>query len=312
MFKSVAKNFNPATILVLVALVFAVTGGAYAASGGGGASHATALSAKKKSKKGGSAGKPGPRGPAGPAGPAGPQGPAGPAGAKGENGAAGSNGTNGSNGENGKEGAPGKNGESPTGKAFAGSKGTCTENQGGVEFKAGSTGTPSYACNGKEGSPWTAGGTLPTGASEHGTWTLTGRYKRLDYVNVPISFPIPLAAALEENQVHVVPGQTKAEFEAGQFPTPPTGCKGTYEKPEAESGNLCLFVTEEGKLLEELGVPVNNPPFGTLGSEQVLNGEKLIGGGAGVSGAVIHGEAEFKSPATEGQLLTHGVWVVTG
>ena len=84
-------HFGPATAIAFLALVFAITGGAFAATGGngGGSSHATliASAAKAKSKV-----KVGPRGPAGPAGKNG---------ANGANGAAGPQGPQGPKGENG-------------------------------------------------------------------------------------------------------------------------------------------------------------------------------------------------------------------
>ena len=193
MFSRIRKHLTPSTAIAFAALIFALTGGAYAATGGG-ASHATlTASAAKAKKKSAPAGKPGPRGPAGPAGaagaagPAGPVGPAGPAGAKGETGAAGT-GTTGAEGKKGKEGkgTPGAPGASVTATEFTGSKpgSKCTE--GGSEFKIGTAAT--FACNGEagnngtngtngatgatgpEGSPWVDGGTLPSGSSEKGQW----------------------------------------------------------------------------------------------------------------------------------------------
>jgi hypothetical protein len=139
MFHRVRRHLNASTLIALLALVFAVTGGAFAATGHGG-SPASALASVKA---GAAKSKRGPRGPQGPAGPAGkngapgPAGPAGPAGAKGETGAAGANGSNGSNG------AP------VTTATFKTEKGGCKE--GGVElFSASGT---SYVCNGEESTP---------------------------------------------------------------------------------------------------------------------------------------------------------------
>jgi Collagen triple helix repeat (20 copies) len=96
------RHFNATTIIAIVALVFAMTGGAYAVTGGGnGGAHATAQIAKKKKKKGKAKVLRGPRGPKGATGATGPAGPAGPAGPQGP---AGKDGTNGATG---KEGPPG-------------------------------------------------------------------------------------------------------------------------------------------------------------------------------------------------------------
>jgi hypothetical protein len=121
-------------IISIVALVAALGGGAYAASGG--------LNGKQKkevekiAKK--YAGKPGAAGPAGPAG------------TKGDSGTAGSNGTNGSNGVD---------GASATVEAFTGSKGTCTA--GGATVKG--TGSEANVCNGKNGQPGLNGSTVLNG-----------------------------------------------------------------------------------------------------------------------------------------------------
>lgn len=98
------NRFGIPGVISVVALVFAMIGGAYAANHNGGAT----ASAKAK-------GKPGPRGPRGKPGPAGPQGPPGP---KGDTGPAGP------------AGAPGKDGQTgfaqtlPSGQTVAGTWGT--------------------------------------------------------------------------------------------------------------------------------------------------------------------------------------------
>jgi Collagen triple helix repeat (20 copies) len=223
MYQHIRKHLTPSTLIAFVALVFALTGGAFAASshngsgsnptasagGRAGASNsllATVAKAKAKTKAG-------PRGPAGPkgatgaTGPAGPAGPAGATGPAGSQGPAGANGTNGSNGEAGKEG---KQGEA-----------------------------------GNEGSPWTDNGTLPAGSTETGTWMVSVSRATKEEIEgevppdfgneeVGISFPIPLSA---EPTPHYI--ETK-EVEEEKLPD---GCKGTAIKPEAEPGNLCVFAT---------------------------------------------------------------------
>jgi hypothetical protein len=117
------------------------------------------------------------------------KGPAGPAGPSGSTGLMGATGLTGATGIIGKEGPQGKAGvEGKEGKA-------------GVEGKEGKAGV-----EGKEGSPWTAGGTLPKGATETGTWTAKPGAGETQLVS--IGFPIPLAAELEASAVHIAPDAT--------------------------------------------------------------------------------------------------------
>jgi Collagen triple helix repeat (20 copies) len=174
MFSAIRKHLNSATVVAFVALIFAMTGGAFAASGHGGGSGskasaflvATAAKSKAKPKV-----KVGPRGPAGPkgapgaTGPAGATGPQGPQGAKGEAGPA----SVGTEGKEGKEGRQGPQGE------------------------PGKDGTTGFS------------ETLPPGKTETGTWAV-------GFTEVPtlisISFNIPLEKELESTQVHYVPNGT--------------------------------------------------------------------------------------------------------
>lgn len=287
MFSALRKQITPATILALMALVFAITGGAFAAAGGsrgnspakekastGRAASPTAAVAKKKSKSTGARGPAGPKGATGATGALGATGPAGPTGSAGGTGPAGTNGQN------------GQNGESVTNTVL--SKGaTCKE--GGAEFKVG-TGAATHACNGekgKEGSPWTPNNTLPAGATETGTWGGNVTYETTD---IPISFPIPLAKALEGSKVHAI-NTEEGEKEAKESPAIAKGeCKGTYISPGAESGNLCVFVTPGLGNAHEISAIVNfnhSPPelgAGTTGTlleipmgDDVHAGEPVLG-----------------------------------
>ncbi len=237
MFQRVRKHITPSGVIALVALVFAITGGAFAATGGG-SSHVrlTASAAKSKAKA-----KTGPRGPAGPkgatgaagaTGPAGAQGPGGAAGAKGENGAAGAPGAPGEPGAPGKNGS---NGSSVSTKEFTGTKESCKE--GGNELKAGAATT--YVCNGKEGSPWTAGGTLPPKATETGVWNIAGLSQdEFGDVYPAISLPIPLTSASTG-------GATKVKIHFVNFEEENVaGCKGSNATPTAEAGYLCIYAAK--------------------------------------------------------------------
>lgn len=201
-------------VVAVVALVAALAGGAYAASG--------ALTGKQKkevatiAKK--YAGKRGPKGATGPAGLAGTPGAAGIPGAEGKPGPAGAAGAAGKSVTLGAE-TPGVN---------------CAEGGTKVEVE----GTPAskrYICNGQEGSPWTAGGTLPAGETETGSWgdfTLTAGVSASS-----ISFPIPLAE--DPEVVAIKEGQAGVEQAAK--------CPGfdTEGTPQAAAGVLCIYASNE-------------------------------------------------------------------
>ena len=254
MIGSIRKRLSYANVGVTLALVFAMTGGAYAAG------HYVITSTKQikpsvLKQLQGKTGKAGKTGPAGTAGLAGPAGPTGPKGANGTNGAPGTNGTNGTSVTSSEEN-PGAN---------------CKA--GGSKFVA-ANGT-TYACNGENGSPWTAGGTLPPGATETGVWSLTGGGNGETYV--PLSFTIPLAQPLGSSQVHYVP-----EKGAGV-------CKGTAEEPTAPSENLCVYQSA-----------LNSATAGGIWNFSGLEA------GTSVSGAYVFFEGVTSSSSGL------GTWAVTG
>jgi hypothetical protein len=285
MFMKIRKQVTPSTIIALLALVFALTGGAFAAGNhtGNGSPASTASAsyragtakAKAKSKTGAR----GPAGPAGKTGPAGATGPAGPAGPTGPQGPQGSQGTAGTNGEN---GTPGTAGTSVTGKVISpGPSSVCKE--GGSEFIA-AEGKKTTACNGKEGSPWTAGGTLPAEKTETGTYAVRWTNNANDeIVSAALSFPIALGTAPEE--ARFVPINETA-----------TGCTGTAESPTAAPGFLCVY---EGRA--SIGYK------GGLGYHYLVN---PAGGEVGTTGAEII--FATNEPQTVGeQVSADGTWAVT-
>ena len=223
MFSTLRTRFGIPGVISVMALVFAMLGGAYAAQSNSGGSKATASAKAKKL-----------RGPKGAAGPAGPVGPAGPAGPKGEKGA---DGTNGGEGLTGPAGTPGKSVELSEVEATNEPAEEPCEERGGVEVEVEGSGDKQYVCNGIQGSGGGGGGlpeTLPKGATLTGAWDagVPEGLSPTGTVATAISFPVPLSAA---------PGTVFVPAE-GQGSNPdPVNCPGTVEAPQAVSGWLCLY-----------------------------------------------------------------------
>ena len=227
MFSTLRTRFGIPGVISVIALVFAMFGGAYAASNSSGG-HAVASKAKKAKT-----GQRGPRGPRGATGPAGPQGPAGLAGPAGPQGAKGDPGT---------AGSPGSAGTSVTSTELSIGDENC-EN-GGSEFTSASGTT--YACSGGEGpegpagadgSPWAVGG-LPAGATETGTWAM-GEYLTPTFAEMSISFTVPLAEG-KTVAVHMITNTGEEELPGGTK-QPSTICTGSKTNPTAPPGNLCIY-----------------------------------------------------------------------
>jgi hypothetical protein len=279
MFSPLRNRFGIPGAISVIALVFALMGGAYAASDGGDGATASAKKNAKKAKRGPR----GKRGPAGPAGPAGPQGPAGAAGAKGANGAKGADGTDGDDGKsvltNVFTTADEEN-EEPEGEP-------CDLN-GGIEVEVEGSGNPTYACNGaagtpgEKGEPWTLGGTLPSEAMLTGNWGGNAWIDTGDSLRMPISFPIPLSAStvahLNEGAGELVPGPHLKILDVGQEET--AECPGTLTAPEAAPGFLCIYTGE----LQNVGFIFEEPSLGKLLVTPVVPG---ITPGVASSGAMI-------------------------
>ncbi len=217
MFSTLRTRFGIPGVISVIALVFAMFGGAYAASNSSDGGKATASAKAKKGPRG-------PKGPKGDAGPAGPQGPAGPAGAKGDTGTAGSNGSPGA------PGSPGADGKSVAGENIA-ANGACGKATG-VKYTLNAVST--NVCNGVNGE---TGFTkeLPAGATETGTWRFfsdPNNEPESGWQYTPIGFSIPLSADAAEAM----------EWEAHDKSEGPTGnCPGTVENPQAEPGFLCIY-----------------------------------------------------------------------
>lgn len=209
-------------VIAIIALVAAMTGGAYAAL-----SSADKKVIKKEAKKFSKQfakqfAKPGPAGPQGPAG------------------TNGTNGKDGTNGTNGAPGAPGKDGETPTGTAFTGSKtvGSTTCTEGGLEYKTASQ--TRLVCNGAKGTTGFTD-TLPAGKTETGVWSAINATGSTPSLLLNFSFNIPLAegSTYEANWINAA-----GEAKVGSL----TNCPGSASEPEALPGNLCVYTTNAEKV----------------------------------------------------------------
>lgn len=271
MFSRIRKRFTYANLALTLALVFVMSGGALAASKYLITSTKQISPKVLKSLKGAS-GKNGANGPAGAIGPGGPAGPAGSAGGLGPEGKEGKAGTNGKNGTNGK---------SVT--VTTESKGAHCE-EGGSSFEQEGSGTKAYACN---GSPWTAGGTLPSKATEKGTWAILGTAANAGESFVySISLPIPLKAPIKEANIGYF----------GFFsptPTESTECPGGFTNPGAIPGQFCIYAKEVTNLTLEKIEDVQIP--GTTSELEI-----------GETGAMIG-----LTSTAAGPVVARGTWAVT-
>jgi hypothetical protein len=319
--KAIRGHMTYANVAATLALVFAMSGGAYAVSGRGraynsppGASAAAsttaalsaaaaqagsgglvAVAAKSKAKSKGGA-----RGPAGPPGKEGKQGLEG---KEGKPGAQGLQGPAGAKGENGSAGAAGAAGAGVTSQAIkVGGKGCA--GLGGTEFTAGSE--KSTVCNGAAGATGYEP-TLPEGESESGDWVVEGE----NLSAVPsgygvfgsISFNIPLSEP--PANVIFVPPPTQEEIETKKVPAAPTGCAGNVvEEPKAAPGNLCLFIRYE-KDVRTIGT---EKLYKTFDPEAAGKEFYEDFGKAGKSGVLVETSGE---PGEPGGVFAGGVWVVT-
>lgn len=233
--------------IAIVALIAALGGGAYAASGGFSAKQKKEIRniAKGVAQPGaqGSAGTPGSQGLPGP------QGPPGPRGEQGEK------------GEKGDKGETGFRGQSVSVISLAPENGTghC-EKAGGAKFTNGTGSEDAFACNGEGGGGGGEGypETLPSGRSETGFWEVQGQkgFVSSEFAFSILSFPLPLAAAPTETVM--IDSEATAEDEQK--------CPGEAGEPKATPEVLCLYVlTPAG-----VSIPLVNAGTFTFGALMVF------------------------------------------
>lgn len=233
MFSRIRRHASYGNVIAVIALVFAMTGGAYAAKKYVITSTSQIKPSVLKSLQS-KVGRVGAAGAVGAQGPQGPAGLAGAAGAKGDNGTAGKSGENGAPGPKGATGAKGAEGELGP-KGPTGSAGTS-----GTTGPAGTTG-PEGVCT-------KANCTLPSGATETGTWstTLYGLPKGKFPAAIAISFPVPLKEASPEEEEHAFffTEEETSEID-NKVKVGAGGCNGTVTAPTAPAGVLCVYTEEE-------------------------------------------------------------------
>jgi hypothetical protein len=217
MFQRIHEKLGTAGFIIsIIALIAALSGGAYAAS--------KSLTGKQKkeveniAKK--YAGKPG---------------------ANGTNGGNGSNGAGGAKGDKGDLGAQGLQGTA--GVPGAGGKsvqvgtaavGECAD--GGITVqKEGEVASKKAVCNGETGFTET----LPPGETETGYWDMT-EVGSGALAATTISFSIPLEKGSPEGKAF---GFTLAQTENEEFGS--SGCEGTASEPTAPPGVLCVYTAIE-------------------------------------------------------------------
>jgi hypothetical protein len=221
---AIRKRLTYSNVAVTLALVFAMSGGAYAAG-------KYLITSTKQIKPSVLKQLRGNTGPAGKEGLVGKEGPAGKEGLKG---------ANGSNGTNGEKGAPGANGKSVV--AGAEPKGANCAN-GGSNFEVEGSATKHYACNGETGFTET----LPAGKTETGEWSLTMVAKGAEELSFAVvSFNIPLKAVPAHHYINTKGkepfyNETTEKLEEQTQPE----CPGSVAEPKANSGNLCLYASAE-------------------------------------------------------------------
>jgi Collagen triple helix repeat (20 copies) len=264
MFNRFRERFGTAGLIVaIVALVAAVGGTALAASGALTAKQKKEVKAIAKSFQG-----TGPAGAQGAPGSPGANGKDGAAGTAGTNGKDGTNGTNGTDGDDGEDGSTGATGKSVETGTEATGTGNCAGLGGATVQVAGEPATKKYACNGKEGSPWTAGGTLPAGKTETGSWSIGSvaaipEDPPLAVAFTPISFTIPLAAPLASTNAHYIKANGEEKPALGPE-KPPVDCgigigPGINAgNPKAKPGHLCIYAGLEYEATSSSGFIFNS------------------------------------------------------
>ncbi len=170
MFSMMRRHCSFAGLVATLALVFAMSGGAWAAKKYLITSTSQISPSVLKKLKGKT-------------------GATGPAGAVGLAGAAGANGKAGANGTNGASGKSVLANEYPTGEPEC-------EGLGGSEFEVEGSGAQTFACNGAEGPPGPITGELPSGVTLRGVWATPGTSSGATIPSISFGLALPTVPEL--------------------------------------------------------------------------------------------------------------------
>jgi hypothetical protein len=250
MFSAIGRRMrvSPATVIASLALVLALSGGAYAA-GRYVITSTKQISPKVLKSLQGKAGPAGANGAQGAAGPAGAQGAQGPAGPRGETGAAGRDGSAGGAGVRGVTGPTGQTGFTAM-----------------LPKEATETGA------------WSMNGGTPGGES----------VQVVGSISFPIPLAEALGSFLKVHFIaadgkEIAPGSEEPKWKE----QPSTACPGNVKEPKAEAGNLCVYQADGGGFAEVSLEPSGSafrPEILPAGSNKIgLRSYE----GAGVSGATL-------------------------
>jgi hypothetical protein len=215
-------------------------------------------------------------------------------------------------GKQGKQGKPGKTGPAgPAGPAGA----TGSAGPAGAKGAPGEPGAPGAPGEpGQEGSPWTAGGTLPSGSTETGDWAV--RFSGSEQEGepghvmneqklVPISFPIRLASPIPVSDINYV--SNCEGYSSGTLGTceghqkeAQAICTGTATEPTAPMGHLCVYQGVGNVRANEGSVSAGIIAFHSPATIHDMS--------VSTSGSIA--TAEYEGPH-EGTPLMLGTWAVT-
>jgi hypothetical protein len=216
-------------------------------------------------------------------------------------------------GKQGKQGKPGKTG--PAGPAGA----TGPAGPAGPKGAAGEPGAPGApgepGAPGAEGSPWTAGGTLPSGSTETGAWGV--QFAGFEQEGEPgqiqsekklvlISFPIRLSSPIPLTDIKYVsncegfnPAERLEACERNQAAAEAI-CTGTAAEPTAPKGHLCVY--------QGIGTVRSTENSLSAGITNFYNPTTVHENATSTSGSIA--VAEYEGPHERSPFML-GTWAVT-